>query len=109
MKGDLISRKAVIKVLMAEHKGCIADLGESQLIAIGLESAIDIVRDIQGEDAAPVIHGQWIGEEVCVETDNISATLKECSVCHRIRPVDAYCSHCAAKMDEEPTDRPDAP
>lgn len=54
-----------------------------------------------GKFVAPVLHGRWIGEEVCIETDNIFATLKECSVCHRIRPVDAYCSHCGAKMDEE--------
>lgn len=108
MKGDLISRKAVIKALKADYKDCIADPGEGRLIAIGLEGAIDIVRDIQGEDATPVIHGRWIGEEVGVETDNISVTLKECSVCHRIRHVDAYCSHCGTKMDEEPTDRPDS-
>lgn len=50
-------------------------------------------------DAAPVVHGRWIGEEISIETGNISAALKECSVCHRMRPVDAYCSHCGAKMD----------
>lgn len=49
-------------------------------------------------DVAPVVHGRWIGEEICIETGDISATLRECSQCHRIRPVDEYCSHCGAKM-----------
>lgn len=58
--GDLISRKATIKALKADYKDCIADPGEGHLIAVGLESAIDILRDIQGEDATPVVHGRWV-------------------------------------------------
>lgn len=50
-------------------------------------------------EVPPVVHGRWIGEEINIETGDISATLQECSVCHRIRPVDGYCSHCGAKMD----------
>lgn len=49
--------------------------------------------------AAPVVHGRWIGEEINIETGDIFATLQECSVCHRIRPVDVFCAHCGAKMD----------
>lgn len=56
------------------------------------------IEDEPTVDAAPVVHGRWIGEEINIETGDISATLQECSVCHRIRPVDSYCSHCGAKM-----------
>lgn len=59
------------------------------------------IKDVPTADVAPVVHGRWIGEEIHIETGDISATLQECSVCHRIRPVDGYCSRCGAKMDKE--------
>lgn len=59
--------------------------------------------ELPAADVAPVVHGQWIGEEIDIETSEISATLQECSVCHRVRPVDGYCSHCGAKMGKEKT------
>lgn len=58
-----------------------------------------LINSIPSADVAPVVHGRWIGEEICIETGDISATLRECSQCHRIRPVDVYCSHCGAEMD----------
>lgn len=105
MKGDLISRKAVIKALRAEHKDCIADLGEGQLIAIGLESAIDIVRDIQAEDAALVVHGQWILDSSDEYADHwhcskCGAEIDLCNEIYTEQPTN-YCHNCGAKMDKE--------
>lgn len=67
------------------------------------EEILDSISAIPTADVAPVVHGRWIGEEIDIETCDISATLQECSVCHRVRPVDGYCSHCCAKMDKEKT------
>lgn len=61
-------------------------------------SFVAAVADAPTVNAAPVVHGRWIGEEINIETGDISDTFQECNMCHRIRPVDSYCSHCGAKM-----------
>lgn len=105
MKDDLISRKAVIKALKSDYKDCIADLGEGQLIAIGLEGAIDIVRDIQAEDAAPVVHGQWIfdGGNEYADHYHCSKCGAEIDLCNEIytEQTPNYCQNCGAKMSKE--------
>lgn len=67
------------------------------------------IKAIPATAVAPVVHGRWIGKEIDIETGDISATLQECSVCHRVRPVDWYCSHCGTKMDKEDHDGLDTP
>lgn len=107
--GDLISRKAVIKALRADYKDCISDPGEGQLIAIGLESAVDIVRDIQAEDVTPVVHGRW----ELVRKMAASAEF-QCSCCKKKKTfhimvlggwsgynATPFCCNCGAKMDKE--------
>lgn len=105
MKGDLISRKAVIKALKVDYKDCIADPGEGQLLAIGLEGAIDIVRDIQAEDAALVVHGQWIfdGGDECADHYHCSKCGTEIDLCNEIytEKTPNYCQNCGAKMDKD--------
>lgn len=109
MNGDLISRKAVIKALRAEYKDCIADPGEGQLIAIGLESAVDIVRDIQAEDAAPVVHERWeLVRKMAASAEFQCSCCKKKQTFHIMVPggwsgynATLFCCNCGAKMDKE--------
>lgn len=105
---ELIDKKATIKALMAEYRECSRDGeemgGEAILPADGIDCAIDIVRrqppvsatvpEMLGHPTGPEKRGKWIGEEVDLE----HSTMRECSVCHHIRPVDNYCSNCGARM-----------
>jgi len=95
---DLIDRKALLKELRADYKDAIKDPGEGQLIAIGLESAIGIVKDAPAV-ASPVVHGRWKyykkkGIAVCTE-------------CSFERKLDddfgraVSCPNCGARMDKE--------
>ena len=64
-----------------------------------------IINQQKGINLQPVEQGKWIGEEVFADSmdpgSDFFAVLQECSVCHRIRPVDNYCSHCVARMNKE--------
>ena len=64
-----------------------------------------IINQQKGINLQPVEQGKWIGEEVFADSmdpgSDFFAVLQECSVCHRIRPVDNYCSHCGARMNKE--------
>lgn len=107
MKGDLISRKAAIRALKADYKDCIDDPGEGQLIAIGIECAIDIVRDIQAEDAEQVVHGGWILDSSDEYADHwhcnkCGAEIDLCNEIYTEQPPN-YCHNCGAKMGKEAT------
>ena len=56
-----------------------------------LISSWDVIH-IKGEDVMPVVHGYWI-------QDDTEPDFEECSVCHKMRSPDNYCSNCGAKMD----------
>lgn len=75
--------------------------------------------DVPTVDAAPVVHGEWIGEdgEHVPLRDGIPAYSCSCSICgdylvgsDEYEPSGYYCPNCGAKMDlkEEPngTDNP---
>lgn len=50
-------------------------------------------------DTQPIVHAKWIGEEFFEGEFPNDRSCQECSNCHRIRPVDYFCSNCGAKMD----------
>lgn len=50
-------------------------------------------------DAAPVVHGRWVGESVVIYSPCLNTELRECSHCHKVSTIDEYCSVCGTKMD----------
>ena len=56
------------------------------------------IANFEEEAVAPVAVGKWLEvhyDEQSGHTDG------ECSVCHYVRTVDNFCSHCGAKMEVE--------
>lgn len=109
---DLIDRKALLKELRADYKDAIKGPGEAQLIAIGLESAIDIVKG--APTASLIVHGSWIVWKPPEDMKHMIPSYY-CSVCKKnaafvtgdMEPIPPqlfnrliyhYCPHCGAKM-----------
>ena len=71
---------------------------------------IGIIEEAPTVDAAPVVHGEWIGEhgEHVPLTDGSTENSCSCSICGRwlvgsdeYPTFGYYCPNCGAKMDEE--------
>lgn len=65
----------------------------------GWADACDLIRGrisaMPPSTVVPTKCGKWIGEM----TDIGGHTAMECSCCHKIRIIDAFCSACGAQMD----------
>ena len=65
MTGDLISRKALVKVLIAERDKHPPEVNSehqryNQAIRGGIRKALREIEMAPAVDAAPVVHGRWI-------------------------------------------------
>ncbi len=105
---DLIDRKALLeellKELRADHKVVTKEPRDGTLIAIGLESAIDIVKGaptMPALKAAPVRYARWVHRSsMCDPFCEVWA----CSSCGAEDENGAcynFCPNCGAKMDGE--------
>lgn len=92
MKGDLISRSAIIDILERDLQS-----GDDTITLSWLKTWLEMQETV---DAAEVLHGRW---------KKIAHYPYYCSVCEEIAPLDCegeshyksnYCPHCGAKMDE---------
>lgn len=72
---------------------------EGNMYGVGDVVLIDNIKSIPTADVVPVVRGRWIGKQIYIETCDITTILQECSICHKVRPIDNYCGHCGAKMD----------
>ena len=60
------------------------------------------ITNFEEEAVAPVAVGKWLEVHYNEQSGHTDG---ECSVCHYVRTVDNFCSHCGAKMSfEEETD-----
>ena len=98
--GDLISRKALLEA--AEHN---VEFQEGIVDVYILES---ILAGMPAVDAAPVVHGEWIGYETSSYNGNdeygeprwIPKKFFRCSVCRKGTAVrHNFCPNCGAKMN----------
>lgn len=103
---DLISRKALDREMSMQlvHAGfkSYSDAGQMYL------KAKQIVRSAPAIDAAPVVHGEWIGYETSSYNGNdeygeprwIPKKFFRCSICRKGTAVrHNFCPNCGAKMD----------
>ncbi len=102
---DLIDRNAILEELRESYKAALRKAVGGYRIAIGLESAIDIVKGASAVDAEPVKHGKWEPvSTVCNHTHEFRCSACKVSVFYvnYIRFCDYnYCPNCGVKMDEE--------
>ena len=108
MTGDLISRKALVKALLAWRDKYPPETDERYSFGVkeqnrfnaafrgGIRKALMETETASAVDAVPVVHGRWIKHCACVE----------CSVCGYVcwadsAPTYDYCPNCGAKMDGE--------
>lgn len=95
---DLISRKALLEKAWEADTQC----GYVQVVDVG------DIEDAPAVDAAPVVHGEWIGYETSSYNGNdeygeprwIPKKFFRCSVCRKGTAVrHNFCPNCGAKMD----------
>lgn len=80
--------------------------------AMGWKACVDWIKTLPAVDAAPVVHGYWIGTSYDGYADgNPVYDEWECSECgweHKGEDTPNYCQHCGARMDADaPTCGPD--
>ena len=103
--GDLISRKALLEELDKWINPCANR--EAEFLS-GIATAISEVETAPTVDAAPVVHGEWIGYETSSYNGNdeyeeprwIPKKFFRCSICRKGTAVrHNFCPNCGAKMD----------
>ena len=108
MTNDLISRKALVKALIAERDKHPPELTErysfgakvpckfNQAIRGGIRKALREIEMAPAVDAAPVVHGRWINQDS-------TYTKYQCSACKVMNfdGVGRYCPNCGARMRRE--------
>lgn len=92
MKGDLISRSALIEAL---------ELAKTYqpMNPVALDLTISVMKAAPAVDAVEVVrHGRWeLVTTKCVAAKYVRVGY--CQNCNEERLVDNYCSNCGAKMD----------
>ena len=111
MTNDLISRKALVKALIAERDKHPPEMTErysfgakvpcrfNQAIRGGIRKALREIEMAPAVDAAPVVHGRWIPAELHKSFGVLRGV--KCSVCgeEKVGKGYNYCPNCGAKMD----------
>ncbi len=99
----LIDADELKKLLRKEYKDCIKDDGEGQLIAMGIDTALDFVKNSPTIDAKPVVHAK------CETSEDPDCEFYICSNCNydfffvEGTPKDNevnFCPRCGAKMED---------
>lgn len=97
MTNDLISREAVLEILM---RYCPDDDGSCSKADVDPRETLDEIENLPAVDAAPVVHARWI-EHQEVYDDDFYAYSYECSECGCMSPCEEPYCNCGAKMDKE--------
>lgn len=104
MNNDLISRKALVKALIAErdkHPGKVD--GEhrryNQAVRAGIHKALRAAEEAPAVDPVPVVHGRWHGVKVPTKYGGVWVKRSACTA-HSNNSTN-FCPHCGAKMDLE--------
>lgn len=104
MNGDLISRAALVKALIAERDKHPPEVnGEhqryNQAIRGGIRKALREIEMAPAVDAEPVVHGRWIERPFLLGTTHVCS---ECGDYYGMpHGVFKFCPNCGAKMDKE--------
>lgn len=115
VNGDLISRKALVKALIAERDkhppetidrysfGVKVPSRFNQAIRGGIRKALREVEMAPSVDAVPVVHGRWIERETEKPLILRCVMCSECGTMYqrRHKAYLNYCPNCGAKMDKE--------
>lgn len=93
MKGDTISRSALIQLLLSV---CRTDSEYGKGIERGIDIAIEFINNAPTVAAAPEVHGRW--EEIYDPYGELEEWIHgECGRCSKEKS--PYCPNCGARMD----------
>lgn len=111
--GDLIDRDKIYEAVYDLACKSVSVIGGiSEDYAYGLREAAHMIEEAPAVEAAPVVHGQWIGEADGYADGELVYDVWNCSKCDYCiddgtdnpELLPNYCPNCGAKMDleEEP-------